>query len=152
MARLLFEGLAVHCDDIVLLRQAQVVPYPRRLWIRPTTVALIPQIAPLAARLAPDEVLALDPSEVGFEWRIEPGPVDTIFFLEPDLELTATVLEPCPKYAMAARLMSQSSLPSGGAQQWVGDVCRLVDSAACYLLRWGTLDTSVATVKTALTG
>jgi hypothetical protein len=152
MTRLLYEGFAVHCDDIVLLRAGQVLPYPRCLWIRPTTFALIPQLAALASR-RPDgeggDELPLDPSELGFEWRIEPGPVDAVFFLEPAAD-GETRLEPCPKYAMASRVMGQSSLPIGGARQWISDIAEMVDRANCYVLHWRALEPSVRLVKDAL--
>ena len=80
--------------------------------------------------------LALDPSMLGFEWRIEPAPVDAVLFLELDAGGEAR-LEPCPKYAMAERLMFQSNQPAGGPGEWVRDVCAMLDRAACFVLRSG---------------
>lgn len=154
MARLLYEGFAVHCDDIVLLRGGEVLPYPRRFWIRPPTFGLIPQLAALAsARPAGDEddELVLDPSEQGFEWRVEPGPVDVVLFLEPALE-GETRLEPSPKHAMASRVMAQSSLPAAGARQWIGDVISMLDRAECYVLHWRALEPSVRLVAGVMRG
>jgi len=152
MTRLLYEGFAVHCDDVVLLRGEEVFPYPRRFSIRPPTVGLIPQLAPFAASLDSDEGsgdIAFDPSDLGFEWSVAPGPVDAVFFLQPDTE-GSTRLETCPKYAMAARVMAQSNLPIGGPGPWASDICTMLDRADCYVLYWRDLETSVAAVKDAL--
>lgn len=146
---LLYEGFAVHSDDMVLLRGNEVLPYPRRFGIRPPTVELIPQLARLAAGRSWG--LALDPSELGFDWRIEPAPVDAVFFLEPN-HGGATRLDACPKYVMAERVMSQSSLPAGGARSWIGDVCTMLERADCHVLRFGELGAAVAVIKDALRG
>ena len=154
MARLLFEGFDVHCDDLVLLRRGEALPYPRRFFIRPEAVALIPQLA--ARSIDPFEwggwdpgSLALDPLVLGFPWRIESGPVDIVLFLERDTCDTAR-LEASPKHAMAERLMFESTSPAGGPGDWVRDVCALVDRADCYVLRSGSLGASVSVLKEVL--
>jgi hypothetical protein len=150
MTRLLYEGFAVYCDDIVLLRQGIVLPYPRRFWIRSQAVALLPELASVAHRMRQtQDHLPLDPTEMGLEWHIDEAPVDAVFFLEPN-HGSATELVPCPKYAMAKLIMSQSVLPSGGAQDWINDVCAMLDKAESYVLRSGDLDSAVAAVKSAL--
>ena len=154
MARLLYEGFDVHCDDLLLLRRGEVLPYPRRFFLRRDSVALIPQLVATAADLLEWEgwdpgSLALDPAALGFEWRIDRGPVDAVLFLERDAGREAR-LAPCPKYAMAERLMFQSTQPSGGPGQWARDVSAMVDRADCFVLRSGHLETSVAAVKHAL--
>jgi hypothetical protein len=150
MARLLFEGFDVHCDDLVLLRRGAALPYPRRFFIRPESVALIPQLA--ARSVDPLEwggwdpgSLAVDPSALGFEWRIECAPVDVVLFLERDA--AGARLEACPRHSMAERLMFQSNAPAGGPGAWVRDVCALLDRAACFVLRSGDLESSVSVVK-----
>ena len=42
MARLLYEGFHVHCDDLILLQGGEVLPYPRRFFLRRAGAALIP--------------------------------------------------------------------------------------------------------------
>ena len=150
MTRLLFEGFAVHCDDIVLSSRGYVLPYPRRFWIRSHAVSLLPEIAPFAARARETrDHLTLDPTELGFEWRIDAAPADTVVFLEPN-HGSATQLMACPKYSMAKLIMSQSNLPAGGARDWVRDICAMVDKAAAYVLSCGGLDSAVEAVKQAL--
>ncbi len=150
VTRMLFEGFAVHCDDVVLLRQGEVLPYPRRLWIRSDSLRLLPQIAPFIAR-SPEtrEHFSLDPTELGFEWQINAAPVEAVFFLEPNHGAN-TRIEACPKYSMAKLIMSQSTLPASGATQWVRDVCAMLDIAACYLLHCGSLSSAIEGVKSVL--
>ena len=156
MTRLLYEGFRVHCDDLVLLHRGESVPYPRRFFIRPESVSLIPQLA--AHAVDPFEwggwepgSLALDPSRLGFEWGIERAPVDAVFFLEREREAQAEArIEACPKYAMAARLMSQSCKPASGPRDWIRDICRTVDRADCFVLRSGELEASVSAIRSIL--
>jgi hypothetical protein len=150
ITRMLFEGFAVHCDDVILLRQGEVLPFPRRLWIRSDSVALLPQIAEYVAR-SPQrrEHFSLDPTELGFQWRISGAPADAIFFLKPS-HGSSTRVEACPQYTMANLIMSQSNLPAAGARDWVRDVCAMLDTAACYLLHCGDLDSAVEAVKSVL--
>jgi hypothetical protein len=151
MARLLYEGFQVHCDDLVLLHRGEALPYPRRFFIRPDSVALIPQLATQAVDAfewggwEPGS-LALDPSLLGFEWRIERAPIDAVIFLERGPDGRAR-LERCPKYAMAARLMSQSNQPAGGPRDWIREICGVVDRTECFVLRSGDLEASVSAVK-----
>jgi hypothetical protein len=155
MARLLYEGFDVHCDDLVLLRRGEALPYPRRFFIRPESMALIPQLAgqsgdPFEWGGWDPGSVAVDPSILGFEWRIEAGRVDTVLFLERDAR--GARLEACPKHAMAERLMFQSNPPAGGPGDWVRDVCALLDRADCFVLGSGDLEGSVSAVKDALNG
>lgn len=145
MTRLLFEGFAVHGDELVVLRGGEAVPFPRRFGLRPRTLALIPQLAGFA-RPGP---VALDPSQLGFDWRITPGPVDAVFFLEPN-HRGRSELHLCPQHLMAQRVMSQSTPPNTGRRGWLSDVCAILTQAGCYILRLGDLDTAVAVVKDGL--
>ena len=150
MTRLLYEGFAVHCDDIVLLNRGGVLPFPRRFRIRSHALPLLPQIAPFAAELRETrEHLAVDPTRLGFNWRIDAAPADAVLFLEPN-HGGKTELEACPKVSMAERLMAQSNPPAAGVRDWVRDVCGVLENAGCFVLRCGDLDTGSAAVKDAL--
>ncbi len=144
MTRLIYEGFAVHCDELVLLKRGAALPYPRRFGVRAATIGLIPQLAVLRAGGA-GAGLVTDPAELGFDWVIEPGPVTAVFYLEPN-HGGRTRLAPCPKYLMAQRIMAQSTGPVGEKRQWIRDVCDTLDSAWSYTLVLGDLDEAVAGV------
>lgn len=144
MTRLLYDGHAVHCDDMVLLRGAEVVPFPRRFRIRPAAVPLLPQVAAIADRLPRDrECLALDPAEEGFAWHITRAAVDVLVYLDGG-DRSRVTMDPCPKHVMATHLMAQSNLPAGGRRTWVRDICGLLDRADAYVLFSGDLNNMVA--------
>ena len=46
--------------------------------------------------------------------------------------------------------MSQSTAPRTGPQQWIRDVCDMLDRASSYTLKLGNLDEAVAILKEAL--
>jgi hypothetical protein len=152
MTRLMYEGFSVHGDELVLLRGGEALPYPRRFGVRPRTLALIPQLAGFARPTpgGPGPIVT-DPLQLGFEWSIGPGPVDVVFFLEPN-HGGLTQLRPCPKYLMAQRVMSQSTPPRTGGRNWIRDICDMLDAAGSYLLNLGDLDTAVVVVKEVLRG
>jgi hypothetical protein len=150
MTRLLYEGFSVHCDDVVLLTGADVLPYPRRFRIRPAALSLLPEVAALADRLPRDRgCLALDPAEAGFAWEITIAPADAVVFLDP-VRGDSARLEACPKHVTAARIMAQSNIPADGPRAWVRDICALLDRAACYVLHSGQLCHNVAALRAAL--
>jgi hypothetical protein len=150
MMRLLFEGFAVHCDDVVLLRQGEILPFPRRFRVRRNAVRLLPQVPAFAAEMQNGrDHLALDPSEIGFDWQIEVAPADAVFFLERNHGGT-TKLKVCSKVAMAERIMSHSNPPASGPRAWLRDVSQLLECAQSFVLAAGELDAAAEAVKTVL--
>jgi len=144
MTRLVFEGFAVHGDELVLLKDGSALPYPRRFGVREPTLGLIPQLA----ERAPGP-LVTDPSALGFDWVVEPAPVAAVFYLEPN-HGGRTLLTPCPKHVMAQRIMAQSTGPSGGKPQWIRDVCAILEPASSHALVVGDLDEAVGGIKEVL--
>jgi hypothetical protein len=147
MARLAYEGFAVHGDELVLVKDGEALPYPRRFGVRAPTVALIPALA--EGRVEHAGPLVTDPAQLGFQWVIDRRPIAAVFYLVPNHD-AETRLEPCPKHVMAQRVMSQSTAPRTGAQQWIRDVCDMLDRAFSYTLQIGNLDEAVAILKEVL--
>jgi hypothetical protein len=155
MTRLLVEGFSVEGDEMVLVRDGQVVAYPRRFGIRRRTLGLVPELGALAPHLSdppdcdePDgyQILALDPAQLGRPWRIGSGHVDVLLLLD-GRHAGPTEARACPDHIMVQGVMAQSNPPSTGRAAWVRDVCALVRGAACYLLTLGDLDSAVAVVR-----
>jgi hypothetical protein len=147
MARFLCEGAAVEGDELVVLREGRATAYPRRLGIRAASLALVPELA--AVRPEAGAGFFLSPAALGRPWRIAPGPVDAIFFLEPD-HGRPTRVEPCPRYLMVQRVMAQSEAPHDGRRRWIEDISTTVDRARCHTLYVGWLDGAIAAVQEAL--
>ena len=155
MARLLFGGLEVFGDELVLLRGGVVVPVPRKFYVREASLALLPGLAEIASRLpfarnATDgRIVAFDPQEAGFDWRITAAPVDAVFSLVPN-HGRPTRLETCPKYRMAQHVMRQCNAPMQRDRNWVGDLCAMLDRAETYELHIGDLEQALHAVTGAL--
>lgn len=149
MAWLLREGADVEGDELVVMQAGQATAYPRRLGIRAGSVALVPGLA--AARPGADGGFYLSPSALGRPWRIAPGPVDAVFFLEPN-HGRPTRVEPCPRYLMVQRVMAQSEAPRGGGRRWIREVSVTIDRARCQTLYVGGLDGAISAVQKGLEG
>ena len=147
MASLLCEGAEVEGDELVVMQEGQATAYPRRFGIRAGSVALVPRLA--AARPESGGGFYLSPSALGHPWRIAPGPVDAVFFLEPN-HGRPTRVEPCPRYLMVQRVMAQSEAPHGGGRPWIREVSETIGRARCQTLYIGRLDGAVAAVREGL--
>lgn len=147
MARLLLDGADVSCDDLVLLRDAEVLPFPRRLRLRASSLPLLPEVA---ARVPDAETGAvrLDPTDFGRAWRIVATPARTLFLLEPDHGGRSRLL-PCSKIQAAELLMAQSNLPAGGARRWLREFQTVIAKASPYRLRCGDLGEAAALIRRA---
>jgi hypothetical protein len=157
MTRLLYEGFAVQGDDTVVLRDGCAMAVPRRFRVRRGTLALVPQLssrAPAWALEGPPNgyhVVAVDPVDLGFTWRIGPVPVEVVFFLVPGHGSPSRAI-PYPRYRMASLIMSESVPPAEGARAWIREIAMLVGRAQCYVLELGELDSAVTVVNAALAG
>lgn len=158
MTRLLYEGFAVEGDEMVLLREGRATAYPRRFGIRRPTLELVPQLGALVPGLVGTveppgspgfQILALDPAQLGFTWRIRSGPVDHLFVLDGRHDRPTSVAV-CPTPVAVRRVMAQSSPPDRGSAAWVRDVCATVARARCHALTIGDLDSAVSVLRQCL--
>lgn len=88
-AALLYGGHLVEGDEMVMVRDGQIVAVPRRLHFKPGITDHIPQLDPLldqlpAAWAGDIRISAADPSELGFDWKIKSGPVDRLISIQPN--------------------------------------------------------------------
>jgi len=148
-AGLLCCGAEIEGDELVVIRDGQATAYPRRLGIRAGALALVPGLA--AVRPAAGDGFYLSPSALGLPWRIATGPVDAVFFLEPN-HGGPTRVEACPRYLMVQRVMAESEAPESGGRRWIREVSGMIDRARCRTLHVGSLDGAIATVQGELEG
>jgi hypothetical protein len=83
-AAILATGGVVEGDESFLTRDGLVIAVPRRWHVRQATIDLLPQAAWMldAPLLQAEHPLRLvDPSEHGFEWSLQDGPVDGVVAL-----------------------------------------------------------------------
>jgi hypothetical protein len=146
--RLLFAGFDMSGDELVLLRAGKVTAFPRKFYVRDTSLALLPPLPPVPGHTpftnSPTEgrLIAVDPTRFGRPWKIVPSPVSTILYLEPN-HGARTRAVPCPKVDMVRHVMPESTPPASARRDWIGDLCGTVDRAETVTLRIGELDSAV---------
>ena len=146
-------GWALLSDELALLDPSHrlVHPYPRAIHVRPGTVALIPELAPLEARpwvtlgggnewsVAPAEVARLLGTRLG-----EAAPLAAVVLLQgrPDPLLQPRIREELPAVAAIELLRSTwaASADFPGTLEAVGD---MVSSVPCYRLAIGAFEPTI---------
>ena len=88
-AALLVDGQAVHGDEILFVRDGLSVSLPRPFHLKQGTLDLIPELGRHAAEMpststgSGEVIRALDPTRLGYEWVIEPRPIDAVLLMNP---------------------------------------------------------------------
>ena len=150
--RLLFEDVAVHGDEKVLIRNRDVIPLPRKFHLKEGSVRLIPQIGPIWDRKIAYpaangmRLCFFDPTDAGFHWQTKWDKVDIILYLEPN-HGKSTDIESCPKWLMAQKLILQSLDFDTNPESHIDCLCKMVAQTESFLLRIGDLDGAVTAIK-----
>jgi hypothetical protein len=84
-------------------------------------------------------VFAVSPRLLGIDWRIGLGPVDAVFFLEPNHGGQPRV-EEMARTRMVELAISQARLPDAQDRRWLGPLCAMLNRAGAYKLIVGDLD------------
>jgi len=141
---LLLAGHDIVGDELVLLKHGVGITFPRRFYVRPPALDLLPGLAE-ATRGAPfvnadiqGRLLAIDPLALGRPWRIRPAPLRAVIFIEPD-HGGASARTPCSKIEIIRRVMAQSSPPNSKRRDWVADLCASINQAETWVLSLGDL-------------
>lgn len=156
MTRLLFDGLTIFGDEVVLGLGREVIALPRRFHLRSPGLRLLPEAAALADGLpfvmsdAGHKIFAFDPTDAGLPWTIRRGKPEAIFFLHPN-HAGGTLVEPCSQVDMIQALMTESALDVDDGAAWIRSIGMLVRDAECYNLRVGELSTAASVIATTLT-
>jgi hypothetical protein len=152
MTRLLFEGFHVGCDELALVHNEKVTPFPRRFLIKESSLEILPQVKSMIGTLPyiqtsnGSKIYSFAPSDAGFSWKIETRRTDLIFYLESN-HGGETSIERCPKYAMAQKVMPRTFLSNSDDYLKISQLCRLIDHSKCYILHLGNLDSSIAFLR-----
>ncbi|MCP5159233.1 MAG: hypothetical protein H6975_07390 [Gammaproteobacteria bacterium] len=114
--RLLYSGHCIEGDEIALERSSQVIALPRLFHLKPGIERQVPELEPVIGQLPTQpsgaiDILALDPTVLGFDWRIDAGPIDTLIWIIAN-HGGQTRLEPCAPFEMI-RYILESSLGWG---------------------------------------
>lgn len=152
---LLLKGADVHCDEIALLEGGEVSPFPKKFVIFDGLLTVVPELLPLCRGLhrfvTPDGggFRLFDPLDAGRRWQLPPGPVEQIFFLEPNFGGAASV-EPTTKTKMVQNLMLQTLNVGEETGRRLRDLSAVVAAARCHTVAVGDPEETVAAVLRAL--
>lgn len=134
--RLLFDGVAVHGDESVLLRDGESLAVPRPFHLKPGIEGHVPEIAPLLSSLPEvsdgTPVRAFDPTRAGFAWEIAPGRIDDVVLLE---RAEDTSLEPVTATSAMQGIVEQVFLLHEPKGSVVREVAAVLRTARCFRLR-----------------
>ena len=154
LTRLLFEGASVHSDDLVLLKGSEVLPFPRKFHVKEGTLQCIPRMRQICGDRDsyPSHTARFfffDPTDVGMSWDIFPGRVDAIFCLSPKHSQPSR-MRACSKSRAVEKLLRGVENFGPQTRLRFGDLCRMVDRAACFDLDVGDLDCAATLVSKTL--
>lgn len=152
MTSLAFDDFDVHGDELSLLKNQCIITYPRKMYIRDTSLFLIPKFEkihntlPFVWNTETVKIFAFDPSVIGKKWNIAPKTLSAIFFIHKNHD-GESYLKECPKYKMAQQVISQSTAPIKRDRNWVGDICNTLNNAKTFDLHLGNLDGAKELIK-----
>lgn len=152
ITRLLFEGMAVHGDEKVLVRGGEVIPLPRKFHLKEGTVPLIPRLGFMWNQemsyptLNGGRLCFFDPIDAGFEWEIRWGNVDAIFYLEPN-HGKPTEVTGGATWLMTQKLIMQSVDFCENPECQIAELCKIVCTSRHYLIGLGELEGAATAVK-----
>ena len=152
MTSLIYDDFDVHGDELTLLKNGEIVTYPRKLYIRDTSLPILPEFAKIADTLpfvwnTPTvRIFAFDPMVAGKNWKIEPTSLEAIFFIHKN-HGSKSRLEECPKYKMVQQVMTQATAPINPDGNWLGDLCKTIDNSKTFDLHLGEIGPAMRLIK-----
>ncbi len=110
--RLLFSGHQVEGDEMVLVRNGQVLALPRAFHLKPGIERHAPELAGRLDELPKKkmgavDLTAFDPTRFGFEWAIHKAPVDLVIWVSPN-HGGATSLTELKPFQLIQRILESS--------------------------------------------
>lgn len=155
MTSLVYDDFDVHGDELVLINKNETVTYPRKFYVRSTSIPLLPEFAKIEKKLpfvwdTPDRrIIAFDPLDVGKKWKIEPAHIQAIFFINKN-HGSDSYLEEIPKVSMLQQIVPQATPPKEPDGNWIGDLCNSVNAAKTYNLHLGDIEQAKTLIKQTL--
>jgi len=151
--RMMLEGYQITGDELALLHDGEVVPFPRRFMLPGDGIALVPELQgfdEFADFMATDRtrLIPIDPQSLGKPWRIAPLAVSTILAVERNFG-SRSAAWPCGKLDMSRRMLPQCNRTSAGGEL-IRELSRTIDTARTFVLSLGDLNSAIAVIKNVL--
>jgi hypothetical protein len=138
-------GVSMEGDEIAVVMPAGVVALPRRFHVKSESLTDLPWLEagverpPFLENGHGSYVFGVSPAQLGHAWEIRCGPIDAVFYLEPNHGGQPRI-EDIPRYRMVELAMSQTRLPDRRDRSWLGPLCAMLDRATAHKLVVGHLD------------
>ena len=152
MLCLLYRGFRIIGDELVLVRDGKAMPFPRRFHVKEESKNLIPEMSEIFDSLPcnvtsyAQKMYSFSPQEVGYQWKIDEGVVHAVFYLVPNHRGESRI-EECPKFMMVHKVMPMSFLSETEDHLKISQLCRMIDSANCYVLHLGSLEGAASALR-----
>ncbi len=152
LLRLMLDGAAFHCDEMVLAHDGVATTLPRRLHVKDGTLACLPEVAeacedkPFVKHGKGPCFYPVDPTELGHQWSSASRRPSVIFRLEPAFD-SPPDLTAMPQIQMVKTLMCQTLSGHLKIGRQAENICSMVRGVPCYTLRVGPLPQTSALVR-----
>jgi len=148
---LLCDGVNVEADESFLARDGDVLGVPRRLHVKPGTVAFVSAAPWLldAPELGPLPIRVVDPTEHGFAWDLPIGPIQDLILLQ--RTDGPSRLEPLPASRAVQEIMGQVFPVLEPRRVIVRQAAQLASFARCHALHAGPDGAAPGLVKVLVT-
>jgi hypothetical protein len=152
LLRLMLDGAAFHCDEMVLAHDGVATSLPRRLHVKEGTLAHLPQVAeacldkPFVKHGKGPRFYPVDPTELGHQWASVSARPAAIFRLAPAFERPPQVTE-IPQIQMVKALMCQTLSGHLRIARQAENICSMVRGVPCYELGVGPLSDTAELVR-----
>ena len=149
--RFLLDGVEASGDEYAVLDGSQLSAFPRRFHLKEGTLRMLPALRPLLPDLPSIQtpsgrVVALQPTDLGLPWVLDPAPVDLILLLEPD-HGGQTMIGEITAHELVHALMRQTFVPAGRTDRWIASLSELANGADFSRLIVGDLENAVLAIK-----
>ncbi len=140
--QMLFQGVEMVGDELVMLREGKAAAFPRRFYPRDSSYAVLPGLEfaaadqPIVFDGQGAKRVAVDPTTFARPWRVARAPVATVYYLDPDFS-GPTRITALPKIETVRLVMEQCTPPLSHRKGWIADLCAMVNGAATRLLTVG---------------
>ncbi len=149
--RFLLDGVAASGDEYAVLDRSELSAFPRRFHLKEGTLRMLPALRPLlpdlpSVQTPSGRVVALQPTDLGLPWVLDPAPVDLIVLLEPD-HAGRTLIGEITAHELVHALMRQTIVPAGRNNRWIASLSELVGGADFCRLIVGDLENAMLVLK-----
>jgi hypothetical protein len=156
LLRLMLDGAAFHCDEMVLAHDGVATSLPRRLHVKHGTLVHLPQVAdacldkPFLKHGKGPRFYPVDPTELGHQWASVSARPSAIFRLTPAFERPPQVSR-VPQIQMVKTLMCQTLSGHLHIGKQAENICSMVRGVPCYQLDVGPLPDTAELVRQTMT-